>query len=423
MLAGIVIGFFGCWQEALVCMAVSPIMAIGEAAGVELSMGLGDELNELQKEANLLCGDVIVNYRTVQSFGHEEEFVKKYEQMLLPGKTKAKATHNKTAIALGFSQFSTYAVIGVMFWAAGRIIKRNTDPETGAMTINPQDVFTAIFAIMFGASHAGSSAAMGPDIGKAMAASKRVFSITEQPSAIDAVEIDEQKDKIRLKLDEVKGKIEFKNVWFRYPTRKEDFVHRGLNLIVNPGESVALVGESGCGKSTFVNLLMRFYDVDEGEILLDDINIKAINLHDLRKAISLVMQEPVIFNYSILENVLYGKSNATNTEICEAARVANATEFIETKEENFKMDESAKNLISEMEKQKTALIELIGEKKFKEELELLQKVDEQEQKKGEFQAIKGDVDNREEKLKDCLMNQGYEVQCGIKGGKLSGGQK
>ena len=95
---------------------------------------------------------------------------------------------------------------------------------------------------------------------------------------------------------------------------------------------------------------MRFYDVDEGEILLDDINIKAINLHDLRKAISLVMQEPVIFNYSILENVLYGKSNATNTEICEAARVANATEFIETKEENFKMDESAKNLISEMEK-------------------------------------------------------------------------
>lgn len=69
------------------------------------------------------------------------------------------------------------------------------------------------------------------------------------------------------------------------------------------------------------------------------------------------------------------------------------------------------------------MIELIGEKKFKEELELLQKVDEQEQKKGEFQAIKGDVDNREEKLKDCLMNQGYEVQCGIKGGKLSGGQK
>ena len=78
---------------------------------------------------------------------------------------------------------------------------------------------------------------------------------------------------------EFKGKIEFKDVWFRYPTRKEDFVLRGLNVTINPSESVALVGESGCGKSTFVNLLMRFYEVDKGEILIDGINIKNINLH------------------------------------------------------------------------------------------------------------------------------------------------
>lgn len=104
-------------------------------------------------------------------------------------------------------------------------------------------------------------------------------------------------------------------MWFRYPTRTEDFVLRGLNITVNPGESVALVGESGCGKSTFVNLMMRFYDVDHGEILLDGVNIKNINLHDLRKAVSLVMQEPIIFNYSVLENILYGKLDATNTEV------------------------------------------------------------------------------------------------------------
>jgi ABC-type multidrug transport system fused ATPase/permease subunit len=88
-----------------------------------------------------------------------------------------------------------------------------------------------------------------------------------------------------------------------------------MNININPNESVALVGESGCGKSTFVNLLMRFYDVDHGQILLDGRNIKDYNLHDLRKAISLVMQEPIIFNYSILENVLYGKSNASNSEV------------------------------------------------------------------------------------------------------------
>ena len=79
-----------------------------------------------------------------------------------------------------------------------------------------------------------------------------------------------------------------------------------------------MVGESGCGKSTFVNLVMRFYDVDEGEVLIDGINIKNYNLHSLRKGISMVMQEPIIFNYSILENILYGKSDAKNSEVLAA---------------------------------------------------------------------------------------------------------
>lgn len=106
------------------------------------------------------------------------------------------------------------------------------------------------------------------------------------------------------------GKVEFRDVWFRYPTRKNEFVLRGLSMTINPNESVALVGESGCGKSTFVNLLMRFYDPDFGEILLDGVNIKEYNLHDLRRSISLVMQEPSIFNYSIKDNILYGKLDA-----------------------------------------------------------------------------------------------------------------
>ena len=137
-------------------------------------------------------------------------------------------------------------------------------------------------------------------------------------------------DEEREGLDAVKplGKVEFRNVWFRYPTRKEGFVLRGLNLTINPGESVALVGESGCGKSTFVNLLMRFYDPEYGTIFLDDIDIKKYNLHELRKVISLVMQEPIVFNYSVLENMLYGKPDATNSEVMEAAELANCLEFL-----------------------------------------------------------------------------------------------
>lgn len=138
-----------------------------------------------------------------------------------------------------------------------------------------------------------------------------------------------------------RGKIEFRDVWFRYPTRKEDFVLRGLSLTINPKESVALVGESGCGKSTLVNLVMRFYDCDSGEVLVDDVNIKDYDLRSLRDNISLVMQEPIIFNYSILENVLYGKPNATNSEVYHACDISNVNEFVETKGTSTEVDESA----------------------------------------------------------------------------------
>ena len=85
------------------------------------------------------------------------------------------------------------------------------------------------------------------------------------------------------------GLIELKDVWFRYPTRKEGFVLKGLSLTINANQSVALVGESGCGKSTIINLLMRFYDPDHGQILLDGVDIREYNLHSLRMFVSLVM--------------------------------------------------------------------------------------------------------------------------------------
>lgn len=104
-------------------------------------------------------------------------------------------------------------------------------------------------------------------------------------------------------------------MWFRYPTRKNDWILKGLNMKIRAYETVALVGESGCGKSTIVSLLLRFYDVNYGKILIDGINIKEYNLVDLRKAMGLVMQEPTLFNYTITENILYGKMDALNSEI------------------------------------------------------------------------------------------------------------
>ena len=232
-------------------------------------------------------------------------------------------------------------------------------------------------------------------------AAKKIFKIIEEPSLINAVKIDDDKTKKSINLEQVRGEIEFKDVWFRYPTRKEDFVLRGLNIKINPKDQVALVGESGCGKSTFVNLMMRFYDPDFGEILLDGVNIKEYNLHDLRKAISLVMQEPIIFNYTILENILYGKLDAKNSEVYNATTISNANEFIEgTGMITGKEESTAEELLKQMEEQKGSLVTLIGKEKYDEELDLLKKMVEQEKNQGKFVAIKGDVDVRPEDLKD-----------------------
>ena len=172
---------------------------------------------------------------------------------------------------------------------------------------------------------------------------------------------------------------------------------------------------------------MRFYDPDFGGVYLDGVNIKDYNLHDLRKAISLVMQEPIIFNYTILENILYGKSDASNDEIYNATSISNSNEFIEGTGQISQKDEnesiSANDLHEQMKKNKGALIALIGKKKYDEELALLQKMEEQENNKGDFAAIKGDVDERDILLKTQRLHEGFEITCGLRGCKLSGGQK
>lgn len=294
----------------------------------------------------------------------------------------------KAGFAFGLSQFFQNAVFAGMFYFGGLIITNSpTNPETGFPEINPEDVFISLFAIMFAASQAGTAASFGPDMGKAEAAAKKIFQIIESPSLINAIKLDEDNTKKRITNPEkeITGKIEFKDVWFRYPTRKQDFVLKGLNITINPNESVALVGESGCGKSTFVNLMMRFYDCDQGEILLDGVNIKNYNLHDLRKAISLVMQEPIIFNYTILNNILYGKLDATNDEVFDACEQANCNEFIESKDLS-NLEDTANSLMGQMESNKGALVALIGQEKFDEELEILKKISDKDEKNGLFQS-------------------------------------
>ena len=132
--------------------------------------------------------------------------------------------------------------------------------------------------------------------------------------------------------------IEFRHVSFAYTDNKTDeliYVLKDINLIIPKGKTVALVGQSGSGKSTMVDLIPRYYDVQEGEVLIDGINVKDLAVHDLRQLIGNVNQEAILFNASFKDNIRFGKTDATDEEIANAAKIANAYEFITKSEKGF----------------------------------------------------------------------------------------
>jgi len=160
------------------------------------------------------------------------------------------------------------------------------------------------------------------DLAKGSDAVASVFEILDRNSHINP------DDHEGTKPDKVQGIVEVKNVDFVYPSRPKAMILRNFCLKINAESSVALVGRSGCGKSTVIGLIERFYDPVKGVLLIDGQDIKSFNLRSLRQHIALVGQEPTLFAGSIKENITYGKENATETEIVEAAKAANAHEFI-----------------------------------------------------------------------------------------------
>jgi ABC-type multidrug transport system fused ATPase/permease subunit len=180
-----------------------------------------------------------------------------------------------------------------------------------------------LYSTFVGASF-GGIAELYAQIQKAIGATERVFELLEEtPEKISSVENLTANQKI-------KGNITFKNVAFSYPSRKEIKVLKNVNFTANFGQKIAIVGPSGVGKSTIASLLLRFYDIDSGEILVDGKNIYDYDLENLRGNMSIVPQDVILFGGTIRENIAYGKPNATEEEIILAAKQANALNFIES---------------------------------------------------------------------------------------------
>jgi ATP-binding cassette subfamily B (MDR/TAP) protein 1 len=184
-----------------------------------------------------------------------------------------------------------------------------------------------VFAgIIFGAMAVGQASAFAPDYGKAKASASRIWKLFEREPLIDSYS--EEGDKPA----DVTGTVQFSDVNFCYPTRPTVPVLQGLNVTVEPKQVLAFVGSSGCGKSTAVSLIERFYDTESGSVSIDGHDIKKLNIQWLRQQLGIVQQEPILFGTSIRENIAYGDNSreVTMDEIIQAARNANIHSFIES---------------------------------------------------------------------------------------------
>ena len=186
-----------------------------------------------------------------------------------------------------------------------------------------KNVFIVSEMLAFGTEMVGQTLAFTPNYDRAKKSAQRILHLINCNKTPEISSPEESKR-------ELEGKVEFDNVYFSYPTRLDVPVFMGLTTKIDPDKTIALVGHSGCGKSTFLQLLQRFYEPISGNILIDNINMSKMSVNSLRSNVGIVSQEPVLFNRTIAENITYGDQTRTisNEEIIQAARKANIHNFI-----------------------------------------------------------------------------------------------
>ncbi|XP_073702575.1 ATP-dependent translocase ABCB1 [Garra rufa] len=315
-IAGFVIGFIYGWKLTLVILAVSPLLAGSAAVWSKILATLTSKELTAYAKAGAVAEEILVAIRTVVAFNGQKKAVEKYEKNLVEAKEFGVKKAITTNVSMGLTQFIIFGTYALAFWYGTKLSV--DEPENYSIG----KVLTVFFSVMIGSFSLGQGAPNLESIAKARGAAYEVYKTIDMPRPIDS------SSKEGHKPDHVKGDIEFKNIYFNYPSRKDVKILNGMSLKVPHGKTIALVGASGCGKSTTIQLLQRFYDPDAGEVTLDGHDIRSLNVRWLRENMGIVSQEPVLFGTTIAENIRYGREDATDEDIERAIKEANAYDFI-----------------------------------------------------------------------------------------------
>ncbi|CAG8486333.1 2351_t:CDS:2 [Paraglomus occultum] len=317
IIGGLIVGFSVGWKLTLVCMCCIPLLIGSGALRMKMLNGFQAKTKQAYADSAQVACEGAANIRTVASLTREEDLAELYRRHLDGPMREGVKNAFVASSVFAFAQCIIFMTNALAFWYGSHLFK------TGEYDL--KKMFTVFIAIIFGSMSAGRAFAFAPDIAKAKSSAASIISLLERVPKIDTW------SKEGRNLEEIEGQVEFIDVHFRYPTRPHVPVLRGLNIKVKPGQFAALVGASGCGKSTTVGLTERYYNITSGRIEVDGIDITTVNVNDLREHIALVSQEPSLYDMTIKENILFGAKpgqSPTQEDIERVCRQANIHDFI-----------------------------------------------------------------------------------------------
>ena len=304
------------WKFTIIFFALIPFMILSTALMVVFVRKFTVAEFKAYEKAGGIAQEALSSIRTVLAFGLTKTSIKKYSNNLNDAEKMAKKKGIISGIFGGLSGgLLTFCFgIGIIY---GVYLYRSN-----CIKYNPGAIIQSFFLVITSTFSIGQALPYLKELAEAKGSAIKVFEILETKSKIDPFESNGQK------LNDINGEIEFKDIHFSYPTRPEAKILKGLNLKIPAGKTLALVGSSGGGKSTVISLLQKFYMPESGHITLDGHRIDELDLGWFREQMALVSQEPILFTSTIKENIRLGRLNATDAEIEEAAKNANAHNFI-----------------------------------------------------------------------------------------------